>query len=143
MNFRLFCLTALASLLATTQAELLINSPAPNSLVEHEGTIQVVVPFASTQAMKQSQEILLVIGLVPCCQDPSSNLGETIFTGTYTPQGFIDGNPLTTYQNFTLIVPPNLGGGVGIQVMRVALGDSPPLLVPDVDFASVQVNAFA
>ena len=75
--------------------------------------------------MKQSEEILLVVGLVPCCQDPSSNLGETIFTGTYTPQGFIDGNPLMTYQNFTLIVPPNLGGGVGIQVMRVALGDSP------------------
>ena len=44
MSFRLFCLTAFASLLATTQAELLINSPAPNSLVEHEGTIQVVVP---------------------------------------------------------------------------------------------------
>ena len=108
-------------------------------------------------------EVSLVIGIAPCgtgCPPPYETLGETLFIGQYQPQGLI-GNDVTSFENFTFVVPNDISGVASIQVQHRFLTTLPVCLrgydfvlyinnihviskggvsVPEVQYTSVPIN---
>ncbi|PPQ96016.1 hypothetical protein CVT26_016178 [Gymnopilus dilepis] len=135
----------LLSLFAAAYAQFSIGAPkAGDTIVPgSKTTVQVIVPI-DTSAEAGEVEVGLVIGVVACgtaaCPAPTADLGQPVFVGKYQSQGAI-GNTLNSFQNISVTIPTGISGPASIQVQRVALLTPPGHSRPEIEYASVQVNA--
>ena len=67
-------------------------------------------------------EVNLVIGIVACaeCPPPQNDMGVTIFSGIFSPQGS-DDNTLMSYEKFYPVIPGDMSGSAAIQVAHTYL----------------------
>lgn len=86
-------------------------------------------PLTSQNALTNSQELVLVVGLASCqdsvCLPPTDTLGTILYNGTWNPQ-YGEYFALPPHQNFTLTLPDSITGVARLNVGHFSLiGVSP------------------